>query len=157
MASLCRQYASVRYVDHNWKIRQVMAQLAVPSKSLSGYQLAAELNDVISTTLQVRKHQIMAIMRDGASVNGAAMRVFSALYPSFIDITCFARTIDRVGVYFELSTLDQFMNWWVQLFARIFCSQAWLEATQWFQYENILANKVVEQVGANAVCYDPLC
>ena len=81
------------------------------SKSLTGDQLAAELNAVISTTLQVRKHQLMAIMRDGASVNGTAMRVFRALYPSFIDITCFAHTIDQVGVYFELSTLDRFMNW----------------------------------------------
>ena len=104
----------VRYVDHNWKIRQVLAWLAVLSKSLTGDQLIAELNNVISTTLQVRKYQIMAIMRDGASVNGAAMRVFRDLYPSFIDITCFARTIDRVGVYFELSTLDRFMNWWAQ-------------------------------------------
>ena len=89
----------------------------------------------------------MAIMRGGASVNGAAMRVFRALYPSFIDITCFAHTIDRVGVYFELSTLNWFM----------FCSQALLEATHWHQYENIVANKVMEQVGDNAVCYDPLC
>ena len=84
----------VLYVDHNWKIRQVLARLAVLSKSLTGDQLVAELNDVISTTLQVRKHQIMAIMRDGASVNGAAMRVFRALYLSLIDITCFAHTID---------------------------------------------------------------
>ena len=134
-------------VDHNWKICQVLARLAVLSKSLTGDQLAAELNDIISTTLQVRKHQIMAIMRDGASVNGAAMRVFRALYPSFIDITCFAHTIDRVGVYFELSTLNWFM----------FCSQALLEATHWHQYENIVANKEVDQVGDNAVCYDPLC
>ena len=69
----------VRYVDHNWKIRQVLARLAVLSKSLTGDQLIAELNDVISTTLQVRKHQIMAIIRDGTSVNGAAMRVLRAL------------------------------------------------------------------------------
>ena len=51
-----------RYVDHNWKIRQVLARLAVLSKSLTGDQAAAKLNDVISTTLQVRKHQIMAII-----------------------------------------------------------------------------------------------
>ena len=81
-------------VDHNWKICQVLARLAVIS-NLSSDQLAAELNDIISTTLQMRKHQIMAIMIDGDSVNGAAMRVFGALYPIFIDlITCFAHNID---------------------------------------------------------------
>ena len=66
----------------------------------------------------------MAIMRDGASVSGTAMRVFRALYPSFIDIMCFAHTIDLVGVYSELSILDRSMNWWVQLFARSFAAAA---------------------------------
>ena len=84
-----------------------------------------------STHSQVSERgSLMAIMRDGASVSGTAMRVFRALYPSFIDITCFAHTIDRVGVYFELSTLDRFMNWWAQLFNRSFAAKfCWKQQT----------------------------
>ena len=144
-------------VDHNWKICQVLARLAVLSKSLTGDQFAAELNDIISTTIQVRKHQIMAIMRDGASVNGAAMRVFRDLYPSFIDITCFVHTIDRVGVYLGAVNTRSVHEMVGSAPRSNFCSQALLKAMHWCQYENIFANKMVDQLGAKAVCYDRLC
>lgn len=120
----------VRYIDDKWKVQQQLVRLKVLAKSLTGNQLAAELNETISTSLQINKHRVMATMRDGASVNGAAMRLFEIIYPDFIDITCFSHTIDRVGLHFELTTLDTFMNWWLQLFSRSAAAKlAWRERT----------------------------
>ena len=56
-------------------------------------------------------------MRDGAAVNGAAMRIFKAVYPKVFDVTCFCHAIDLVGNRFELPTLDCFMLYWTRLFA----------------------------------------
>ena len=78
---------------------------------MTGNQVAAELNEVISTTLQINSNHVVATMRHGTSVNGAAMKIFEIIYPHLIDITCFSHTIDRVGEYFELMALDTFMNW----------------------------------------------
>ena len=84
----------IRYLDSDWTVRQVLTRLKVLSKSHTGDQLAGELLEAISTTLQIDRSHLTATMRDGASVNDAGIRVLKAVYPTFLDVTCFAHTID---------------------------------------------------------------
>ena len=50
-------------------------------KSMSGEEVARELISVLSVTLSVESHRLLAVMRDRASVNTAAMRVVTIIYP----------------------------------------------------------------------------
>ncbi len=120
----------IRYVDNDWKVRQVLARLKVLSRSLTGDQLAGELIEAISTCLQIGRPNLLAAMRDGASVNSAGIRVVKAVYPCLLDVTCFSHTIDRVGTHFDLPVLERFMQWWVQLFSRSAAAKLrWKERT----------------------------
>lgn len=69
-----------RFVDAEWVIRQKIAQLLLLSKSLSGEEVARLLVDVLSTKLGVTTANIVAAMRDRASVNSVAMRTLRVLY-----------------------------------------------------------------------------
>ena len=44
---------------------------------------------------------IIGGMRDGASVNGTALRQLMFFYPKLFDVVCFSHTIDNVGNHFE--------------------------------------------------------
>ena len=66
-----------------------------------------ELIDVLATQLQVPRAHVIAAMRDGASVNGCALRAVKALYPKMFEVTCFSHNIDLVGSRFEVPTLQQ--------------------------------------------------
>ena len=98
----------IRSLDSDWTVRQVLTW--VLSKSLTGDQLAGELIEAISTTLQIDRSHLTATMRDGASVNGAGIRVLKAVYPTILDVTRFAHTIDLVITKFNLPMLDRFMQ-----------------------------------------------
>ncbi len=120
----------LRFLDDQWTIHQVLVRLKVLSKSLNGEGLAGELIHALSTSLQIKQAHVVAAMRDGASVNGAAMRVLKAVYPRVLDVTCFSHTIDLVGTHFELPTLDRFAHWWIQLFSRSCAAKLrWKERT----------------------------
>lgn len=120
----------VRYLDGDWNVRQVLTRLKVLSKSQTGEQLAGELIDTLATSLQIDRRRLISVMRDGAAVNGVAVRILNAVYPKALDVRCFSHTIDRVGLHFDLPTLDQFMQWWIQLFSRSAAAKlAWRERT----------------------------
>ena len=70
-------------------------------------------------------------MRDGASVNGCALRAVKALYPKMFEVECFSHTIDLIGSRFEVPTLDQFIQWWIQLFSNSAAAKLrWKERTR---------------------------
>ena len=69
----------IRYLDSDWTVRQVLTRLQVLSKSLTGDQLAGELIEAVSTTLQIDRSHLTATMRDSASINGAGIRVLKAV------------------------------------------------------------------------------
>ena len=99
----------IRFSDNEWSPKQVLVRLKALAKSLTREQLAGELIDVLAPQLQVPRAHVIATMRDGASVNGCALRAVKALYPSMFEVTCFSHTIDLVGSRFEVPTLDQFI------------------------------------------------
>lgn len=106
----------VRYVDH-WTAKQVLVRLHTVAKPVSAAELTQFLNRTLAGEYQVDGENIIAIMRDGAAVNGAAVRNLSVLYPNLMDITCFSHTANNAGHHFEFATLHEFGSLWIKLFA----------------------------------------
>ena len=107
----------LRYIDAEWCVRQRLVRVQMLAKSVTGEELARELISVLSVTYGIKSNMLLAAMRDGASVNGVAIRTVKVVYPLIIDIRCFSHTIDRVGDKFETPTLSDFMTLWICLFS----------------------------------------
>ena len=56
-------------------------------------------------------------MRDGASVNAAAMRTLKIMYPDVLDIRCISNTLDLVGDKLKTPNLSLFFTQWISYFA----------------------------------------
>ena len=92
--------------------------------------MARELLTALSTELGIGGNQLLAAIHDRASVNGAAMRTVSIMYPAVLDIGCFSHTLDLVGTKFELPTLEKFMKHWETIFTHSCKSKLlWREQT----------------------------
>ena len=74
------------YAGDKSKVQQQLISLNLFSNDLTGKKTAAELNKVVFTRLQLEQICVMATMRDGASVNGTAMRLLKGIYPGVINI-----------------------------------------------------------------------
>lgn len=73
---------------------------------------------------------IIGGMRDGASVNGAALRQLMFFYPKLFDVVCFLHTIDNVGNHFEFKILDLFARYWISMFSHSYNARlVWRERT----------------------------
>eukprot|EP00117_Sycon_ciliatum_P014757 scpid83935/ scgid14881/ len=97
----------LRYVGDDWKIQQRLVRLQTVSKSVNSPQLAQVLNECVSVRYGVPHKHIIASMRDGAAVNGAAMRTLSILFPSVLDVTCFSHTLSNTGRHFQFATHNE--------------------------------------------------
>ena len=60
---------------HDWKVSQRLVRLQFLAKSVTGEELARELISILSVVYGVQSNLVLASMRDGASVNSAAMKV----------------------------------------------------------------------------------
>ncbi|KAK3725851.1 hypothetical protein QZH41_014072, partial [Actinostola sp. cb2023] len=61
---------------------------------------------------------LLAAMKDGASVNKAALQQVKFFFPQLLDVTCFSHTIDNVGKHsVEFRVLDTFAQYWVSMFS----------------------------------------
>ena len=119
----------VRFISE-WNVHQCLVRLKFPMKSMCGDELARELISVLSVTLGVESHSLLGAMRDGASVNCAAIRVLTVMYPKLLDIRCLSHTLDLVGDRFKAPTLNLFMTLWISLFAHSSKVKAlWKETT----------------------------
>ena len=87
----------IRFSDNEWSPKQVLVRLKALAEILPGEQRAGELIDVLATQLQVPRAHVIAAMRDGASVNGCALRAVKALYPVMFEVSSFSHTINLVG------------------------------------------------------------
>ena len=105
----------VRYID-GWEIQQRLVRLEFLTKSMSGEEVARELMNILSVMLGVES-RLLAAMRDRASVNNAAMRVVSVVYPNVVNVGCFSHTLDIVGEKFKTPVLSQFCTIWLSLFS----------------------------------------
>lgn len=113
----------LRFTDE-WTIQQRLVRLEFLVKSMSGEEIARELITVLSVTLGIHSHLLLAAMRDRASVNNLAMRTVRVIYRSILDIGCFSHTLDLVGEKFKAPTLYTFSLLWISLFSHSYKAKA---------------------------------
>ena len=68
-------------------------RLQLIAKSLEGDELAREIITVLAQQYNVQNSSLCAAMRDGPSVNGAAMRTVKVVFPKVVDVRCFSHAI----------------------------------------------------------------
>ena len=119
----------VRFIS-DWTIQQRLVRLKFLMKSMSGEEVARELISVLSITLSVESHRLLAVMHDGGSVNTAAMRVVTIMYPNLLDKRCLSHMLNLVGERFKAPTLKLFFTLWIALFSHSPKAKAlWKETT----------------------------
>ena len=82
----------VRFLD-GWEIKQRLVRLQTVSKPVSGPDPAALLNQCLIVDRRIRGTSVIATMREGTVVNGAAQRRLEFTLPNNLDITCFSHTM----------------------------------------------------------------
>ena len=107
----------VVWFREEWKVKQCLVSVQFLQKSVNGEQLARLIISVLSVSLGVESGRLLAVMRDGASVNVAALRTVAIVYPSLVDVCCISHTLDLVGNKFRVPTVSLFFTLWVSLFA----------------------------------------
>ncbi|KAK3745835.1 hypothetical protein QZH41_004304 [Actinostola sp. cb2023] len=98
----------VRFITADWEIKQRLVRLQLLAKSLKGDELAREIIMVLAQQYNVQNNSLCASMRDGASVNRAAMRTVKIVFPKVVDVRCFSHAIDGVGSHFNIPTVKRF-------------------------------------------------
>jgi hypothetical protein len=88
----------VRFLDNKWIITQQLVRIDVCSKSVNADKLAKALNQCLAVDYGVQASSLLAAMRNGASVNQAALNK--------IAFTCFSHTLITWGAIlsFQLSS-----------------------------------------------------
>ena len=97
-------------------MRLVRFQLV--KSSVCGDEWARIMTEVLYRKLGVLQNQLLAAMKDRASVNTCALRTVSLLYPNMIDVGCISHFLDRVGVECITPALTPFMSTWNVIFTR---------------------------------------
>ena len=105
-----------RFLD-GWTVRQVLVRLRTVAKPVTGQDLAKVINRCLALEYQIDGERVVAAMRDGASVNGVAIRTFQVLCPNVFDVTCFSHAANNAGHHFQFPVLEKFIRLWVQLFS----------------------------------------
>lgn len=108
----------VRFVDDDWNIVQRLIRIDICAKAVNGDQLAQVLNECLSIEYGVRGDSLIAAMRDGASVNQAALNRIQFIFPKTFNVVCFSHTLDNVGNHFVIPNLTEFGNLWIRLFSQ---------------------------------------
>ena len=101
----------VWFVSERWTLEQRLIKMQMLAKSMKEHE-----NSFI-TEYSIGSSYLVATMRDRASVNDAAMRTVTIVYPHLLDVGCFSDTLDLVGEHFHTPTLSEFGMLWVSLFA----------------------------------------
>ena len=86
------------------------------SKSLKAEELAQCLIQALAVEYAIQPGALSTAMKDGASVNQAALQQVRFFFPQLLDVTCFSHTINT-GKHFEFRVLDTFAQYWVSLFS----------------------------------------
>ena len=107
----------VRFVDDEWNVQQRLIRLQVLAKSLKANELAQCLTQSLAVEYSISPAVLLAVMKDGAAVNHAALEQVKFFFPQLLDIMCFSHTIDNVGKHFEFRVLDRFSQLWVSMFS----------------------------------------
>ena len=107
----------VRYIDKDWNIQQRLLKLEVLAKSMNAEELAQRLIQCLAVAYGIQPNQLLAAMRDGASVNEAGLRQVMFFFPNILKVICSSHTIDNVGKHYKFSVLDTFSRSWNTMFS----------------------------------------
>ena len=120
----------VRFINDDWMITQRLMRIDICSKSVNSEELARVLNECLSVEYGIRANSLLAAMRDGASVNQAALNRIAFIFPNVLNVVCFSHTLDNVGNHLVIPTLLQFGNLWIRLFSHTHKAKlAWQDLT----------------------------
>ncbi len=120
----------VRYIDDDWQIQQRIVRLQLLAKSVCAEELAREIISTLEVNYKIAANSVVGAMHDRASVNNAAMRIVTIIFPQLLDVGCFSHTVDLLGDKFNISTLDDFISAWIQSFSHSHKSRLlWKERT----------------------------
>ena len=101
----------VRFISTEFEIKQFLVHFHVLSKSITGEQFALEIITTLSTELRLPERKVIAAIRDGASVNGAALNhARTIMYLQMVDIICSSHSQHNVGKRFDTLRLDAFLQ-----------------------------------------------
>ena len=103
--------AIVRFVQENFIPTQRLIRLEVLAKTSKGDELAQRLMSCLAVKHNFGPNTIIGGIRDGASVNGAALRQLKFFYSNLFDVVCFLHAIDNVGNHFKFRILDSFIQY----------------------------------------------
>ena len=78
-----------RFVQEDFIPTQRLIRLEVLAKSLKGDELAQRLVSCLAVKHNFGPNTIIGGIRDGASVNGAALRQLKFFYSNLSDVVCF--------------------------------------------------------------------
>ena len=81
----------VRFLDNNCLITQRLVRINVYSKSVNADELAQVLNQCLAVDYGVRTGSLLAAMRDGASVNQAALNKITSY-----SLSCLMLCVSRI-------------------------------------------------------------
>ena len=147
----------IRFVQENFIPTQRLIRLEILAKSLKGEELAQRLMSCLAVDYKLGPSTVIGAVRDGASVNGAALRQLMFFYQKLFDVVCFSHTIDNVGSHFQFQILDLFSRYWIGMFSHSFnACLIWRERTgksirkfsntRWWSKWEVL-NQVVDYFG----------
>ena len=80
-------------------------------KALKVDELAHRLMSCLAVKHNFGPNTIIGGIRDGASVNGAALQQLEFFYSNLFDVVCFLHAIDNVGNHFKFRILDSFIQY----------------------------------------------
>lgn len=105
-------------------------RLEVLAKPLKRNELAQRPKTCFAVNHNFGPNILYVGMRDGAAVNGTAIKQLLLFYSNIMDVSCFSHTINNVGWHFVFRVLDTFLRHWVNLFAHNYNAKLlWKERT----------------------------
>ena len=130
-AGLCKALAIViYYVQENFKPTQCLICLEVLAKPLKSSELAQRLMSCLAVNHNFGPNMVLATTRDGAAVNGAAIRQLSFFYPNIFDVTFFLIPLIMWEPISNLEFWIYFFRHWISLFANSYNAKLlWKERT----------------------------
>lgn len=105
----------LRFADE-WESKVRLVRFQLVKSSVCGDELARIMIEVLHRKLGVLQGQLLAAMRDRASVNTCALRTVSVLYPDMLDVDYISHFLDQVGVKCKTPALTPFMSTWNIIF-----------------------------------------
>ena len=91
--------------------------MEVLAKSMNAEELAQRLIQCLAVEYGIQPNQLLAAMRDGASVNEAGLCQVMFFFPNILNVICFSHIFDNVGKHDKFSVLDTFFRSWNTMFS----------------------------------------